>query len=504
MPPKPKEVDQVTALRMLTEGLRSAALNPNMLSYKPHAKQEKFHRSTKRRKLYIGGNRSGKSVGGVLEDIWWLTGKHPYRETPAVPVRGRVVTVDFKHGVEQIIKPLFAQWLPKSELKGGSWEKAYSRELNVLTLANGSTCEFMSYEQALEKFAGTSRHFVHCDEEPPKDIWEECMARLIDTAGDAWITMTPVEGMTWVHDDLYLPGKEGSELIDIIEIEMTENPYIAEAEADMFMAGLSRDDRIARGKGKFVTMGGVVFKQFDKQVHVIEPFTPPFDWEWYVSVDHGFNNPTAILWHAVSPTGKVFTFAEHYEAEKTIDYHAGVFHTRNNLFGRVPDYVVGDPAMSQRNAVTGVSIFDEYAKYGVHIVPSNNDVAAGVAIMNRYLNHENGSEPLWKITENCSNLIWEMGRLRWKKWANKKMSNENNKYDTIHKKDDHACDSARYLFTFIPHLEPQKQEGPQKELYLPEGFHAANQSQSTDWRLINSGSTEWSYESMDETLGGIW
>jgi hypothetical protein len=47
-----------------------------------------------------------------------------------------------------------------------------------------------------------------------------------------------------------------------------------------------------------------------------------------------------------------------------------------------------------------------------------------------------------------------MQRLRWKTWASKKMANRNNKYDQIHKKDDHACDSARYFFTVMPDLTP--------------------------------------------------
>lgn len=511
MPPqKTKDLSNEEAFRMLAEGLKVAARTPNNLSYQPHEKQLVFHRSLKRRKLYIGGNRSGKSVGGVNEDIYRLQGNHPFREVPPPPIRGRVIGVDFKHGVGQILLPLFAQWLPPSALKGGSWEKSYNNTANVLTLDNGSTCEFMSYEQDLEKFAGTSRHFLHCDEEPPKSIWEESTARLIDTAGDAYITMTPVEGMTWVYDDIYMPGIKGEdEFIEVVEIEMSENPFLQQAEIDLFLKDLSKDDKIARGKGKFVSMGGLVFKQFDKDVHVIEPFIPPLDWEWYVSIDHGFNNPTAMLWHAVSPDGKIFTFAEHYESEKTIDYHAGVFHSRNSLFGRVPDIVVGDPAMAQRNAVTGVSIFDEYAKYGVYIMGSNNDVSAGIAIMNRHLNHNEaaGIKPNWRITENCVNFIREIGRLRWKKWANKKQQYDNNKHDTIHKKDDHACDSARYFFTFIPDLEPQETlEGPVRELFVPEGMRVSNPSQNTDWQLdSNRGKgTEWNTESMDETLGGLW
>jgi hypothetical protein len=74
-----------------------------------------------------------------------------------------VVAVDFLNGVDKIILPLWKQWLPKKYLINGSWEDSYSRERHVLTLNNGSFDEFMSQDQDLDKFAGSSRHFVHFD-----------------------------------------------------------------------------------------------------------------------------------------------------------------------------------------------------------------------------------------------------------------------------------------------------------------------------------------------------
>ena len=185
-------------LRGLTEGVRTAARRPNIYGYTPHEKQVSFHSSGARGKLFIGGNRSGKTVGGAAEAVYRATGRHPFRPVPPPPTRGRVVSVDFLNGVEKIVRPEIARWLPNSEIRGGSWESGYDRELRTLNLENGSTIEFMSYDQDLDKFAGTSRHWVWFDEEPPQDIFTECLLRLLDTGGDWWITMTPVEGMTWV------------------------------------------------------------------------------------------------------------------------------------------------------------------------------------------------------------------------------------------------------------------------------------------------------------------
>jgi len=173
--------DAKSALRSLSEGIRNQVLRPNAYGYQPHIKQAEFHQSDARKKLFIGGNRSGKTVGGAMEMVWWLTGKHPYIETPPLPIRARAISVDYVNGVEKIIKPEVARWMPANELLGGSWEKAYSKEMRILTLANGSTLEFMSYESDVDKFAGTSRHCCWFDEEPPREIYIECLQRLLDT-----------------------------------------------------------------------------------------------------------------------------------------------------------------------------------------------------------------------------------------------------------------------------------------------------------------------------------
>jgi hypothetical protein len=125
-----------------------------------------------------------------------------------------------------------------------------------------------------------------------------------------------------------------------------------------------------------------------------------------------------------------------------------------------------DPALAQRNAVTGTSIQTEYAIRGIGMALGNNDVLTGVAKVNEYLALNSDNKPRWHVTQNCANLIREMQRLRWKTWASKKQQSQNNPYDQIHKKDDHACDSARYFFSFLPDLR-QKAPLPKKAVELP-------------------------------------
>lgn len=475
-----QEVKQYTTeelLQKLTSGIKKQSVKPNLYGYKPHPKQELFHKSDASGRLYIGGNRSGKTYSAVAEDCWWLTGTHPFIKTPEPPIRGRVVTVDFTYGLEQIILPLFKSLLPTKYLKGGSWDSAYSKLYRTLTLSNDSTVEFMSYEQDTEKFAGTSRHFVHFDEEPPMHIFNECLARLVDTAGSYWISMTPVEGLTWTYSHIYGPGtgKDGytkDPNIYVVEADMLDNPHISPEAAEQYLSGLDEDERKAREHGTYVQLGGLVYKTFHVDTHVIDPISPkdiPSSWLIYCSLDHGYNNPTAVLWHAVSPENYIITFSEFYEREQTIDDVARAIKERETEWGREPDYRVADPAIAQRSAMAGTSIQQEYAMRGLFFALANNNVEAGVTKVQSYLriNPATG-KPYRQITSNCANFIQEMRRLRWKTFASKKMQFDNNPQEKIHKKDDHACDSDRYFHTFLPDLTPSPLEVKMSEEAPPE------------------------------------
>lgn len=503
MPPRQKKITSLSdALKDLAENIQRVAVAPDINGYRPHSKQEMFHRSNKRTRLYIGGNRSGKTTGGIVEDIWWLTREHPFQKIPDRPIAGRIISVDFLNGIEKIIKPQLKQWLPPSKLRGGSWSDAYEASTRTLYLENGSFVELMSYDQDLDKFAGTSRDFVHFDEEPPESIYTENMARLIDRRGHCWITMTPVEGMTWIYDTVYEKGILGHPNIDVVEVDMAENPHLDQQEVREFLENLSDDERDARGSGKFVQMGGLVYKAFNPQIHVIDPIDPmefrKTKYKQYMSLDHGLNNPTAVLWHAVDYDNVAITFDEHYEAGRIIDYHAGVIHERNKAHGRIPDVNICDPALAQRQALTGTSIQTEYAVRGIGFALGNNDVTTGVAKVSQYLAAGPDGAPSWYITRNCANLIREMSRLRWKTWSSKKQQSQNNPYDQIHKKDDHACDSARYFFSFMPELA-QRKPLPTKSVlpkiggesarvpgnaWVDENLRPENLGKKTSWNIV--------------------
>jgi phage terminase large subunit-like protein len=57
---------------------------------------------------------------------------------------------------------------------------------------------FKSYDQGRKKFQGTAKHGIWLDEEPPQDVYSECLLRLMTTEGLMLLTFTPLSGVSEV------------------------------------------------------------------------------------------------------------------------------------------------------------------------------------------------------------------------------------------------------------------------------------------------------------------
>lgn len=462
-PPKSRIKDNHSAFSSLADALRQASRHPNVHGYQPHPKQELFHSSVARGRQFIGGNRSGKTVGGGVEMVNKLRGEDPFKPVKhPPPVECRAVGVDFDHGVAKIMMPEIARWLPPSFLKNGSWEDSYDKQLRTLTLTNGSTLEFMSYEQDLEKFAGTSRQYVWFDEEPPEDIFNECLMRLIDVAGDWWMTMTPVEGMTWTYDTIYVASRTDTNLF-VVEVETDENPFINSSEIDVLQVGLDEDEKKARRKGQYIQREGLIYPFLGPQ-HFIETIMPPRHWLHFSMMDHGVSNPTAFLWAAVDEQGRMVVYDEHYMGRTIVSEHALAVHRKNTEHDRVPDYYVGDPSIVAPDAITGTSIQIEYVEHGIPIMPGNNDVRAGISLVSSRLIGVADRPQLYICKDACPNLVFEIQRYRWASWANRAQNRDKNAKEEPHKKNDHACDALRYGVASRPQM------GQDNGTEIPEDF----------------------------------
>lgn len=181
-----------------------------------------------------------------------------------------------------------------------------------IILDNGTKINFKSYEQGREKFQGTGKRLIWFDEEPPKDIWEECFVR--SEAGiplDIIMTMTPVNGMTWVYDEIYLDTSNTD--LFVSEADWDDNPFLLPEQKAQMSRGLTPEALKVRREGKFVKRVGLVLPWWQRGIHV-QDLEHQASWITDKSaLDFGFSNPACWGLFGVDYDDNINLFAGFYE-----------------------------------------------------------------------------------------------------------------------------------------------------------------------------------------------
>ncbi|MBR7100164.1 MAG: terminase family protein [Clostridia bacterium] len=417
---------------------------------KKHKKQIAFHRSKKRNRWVFGGNRSGKTECGAVECIYMARGIHPYRKNKK-EVNGWVVSLSqqVQRDVAQkkILHYLRPDWIEEIVMLSGRKDSPQTGVIDLIRIKNVlggiSTIGFKSCDQGREKFQGSSLDFVWFDEEPPKDVYEECRMRVIDRRGDLFGTMTPLKGITFIYDEIYL-NKGNNPEVWYEFMQWSDNPYLSKREIRLLESSLDEDVLQSRRFGKFAVGEGLVYPEFDPSIHVIEPFPVPPEWQDNISIDPGFNNPLSAHWYAVDFDDNVYVTYEYYQANRDVDYHAQKikeickkigWHTDGR--GRIQSLI--DSAANQRTLASAKSVSELFYERGILVNPNvNKDLFSGIQRVKSYLNQTNGLPNIY-IFSSCVNLIREIKGYFW------------GNGDVPKKRDDHALDEMRYYLMSRPH-----------------------------------------------------
>ncbi len=443
--------------RELERRKRSDRLSQYNAGRKKHKKQLAFHKCRKRNRWVFGGNRSGKTECGAVEAIWMARGNHPYRKNRK-DVFGWVVSLSqqVQRDVAQskILSYLPKSWIADIVMLSGRKDSPASGIIDQIKIKNVfggiSTIGFKSCDQGREKFQGASLDFVWFDEEPPQDIYEECLMRVMDKRGDIFGTMTPLKGRTFVYGEIYLNRKKNSEVwYEFMNWE--DNPFLSKKEIKLLEGALEGASLDSRKYGRFSEGYGLVYPEFDESVHVIEPFAVPPEWQENISIDPGLNNPLSAHWYCVDWDGNIYVTAEHYEKGKDIDYHAERIREisrrlnwKTDSRGRVSALI--DSAANQRTLASSKSVSELFYERGI-LVNANvdKDVFSGISRVKSYLARGNGKPDIY-IFSNCRNMIDEFKSYSW------------GGGDKPVKVDDHSMDELRYFVMSRP--VPAEREEP--------------------------------------------
>jgi phage terminase large subunit-like protein len=174
-----------------------------------------------RERLMLAANRVGKTEGvGGYETTLHLTGLYPSwweGRRFEKPIRAWAAG-DTSQTVRDIIQTKLlgppgefgtglipGEYIVKTKPRSGSVPDTIE-SITVKHKSGGrSRLILKSYDQKRRSFQGTEQDLIWLDEEPPLDIYTECLMRTMTTNGLILLTFTPLLGLSEVVLE-YLPG----------------------------------------------------------------------------------------------------------------------------------------------------------------------------------------------------------------------------------------------------------------------------------------------------------
>lgn len=373
-----------------------------------HNGQSTIAKDTHRFRVVCCGRRFGKTTLAIYEMIGKAVAKNNANVAYVAPTYQQARDI---------------AWVELKKLTQPIIVKANESKLElILKNAKGgtSTISLRGWE-SVENYRGMHFDFLVLDEVASYrnflEGWHEVLRpALTDTFGHCLFIGTP-KGFNHFYD-LY---NEQSNNKDFQSHHYTtyDNPFISKEELETAKKEMTEDRFAQEYMGDFRKIEGLVYKEFDRTIHLEETYTGE-QVTRITGIDFGYTNPAAIVtiikdrdncWHITN---------EWYKREQTTEHIAEVAKLQQ------ANKYYPDPAEPDRIEVL--------KKNGINCMEVSKDVKAGIDCV-RNLFKQNRL----KISRECKNLITELESYRY----DEKKPDKNAPEAPV-KENDHALDALRY------------------------------------------------------------
>lgn len=440
--------------------------------YAPHPKQESVHKSKARYKVLNWGRRTGKSTLAVNYIVWEALKKYesyvkegkqirsPFNYFIIAPTYRQAKTIFWNDIVKTQIPREIVAKTDETELSLNiPHHNTDFGEPNVHPNAEDLPAITISLKGAEneDSLRGVKLSGVVLDEYAyiKPLVWDKIIRpALSDERGWAIFISTPngfnhffelkehaEQSKNWfyshatIYDNPYIPVEEIAEIKhDELKKDPDGNTWFQEYLAD------------------FRQMTGLVFKQFDRKKHLIEPDNIPEEGTNLIGVDFGWENPTACVFARIDHDNNWYIYDLIYQNHLTTDEI--IQRLRDKMTGQYFTAVVGDSAQAQEIANMKAKNFPIKAvqKRGSGKIDS---VQLGVRLISDKLKPQptviGELKPKLFIRKDLLPLIHEFEKYRYPQDTEGSMVNKDRPVD----ENNHAIDALRYLMmTHTEHREP--------------------------------------------------
>ena len=360
--------------------------------------QEEFLAAPEREVLYGGAAGGGKSYAILADPMRYMV--HPQ-------FSGLIL----RHTTEELRELIWkSQELYPKIYPGIKWS-----ERKMQWEAPSGARLWMSYldrDEDVMRYQGLSFSYIAFDELTQWSspfAWNYMRSRLRSTAPDLPVYMRATTnpggpGHQWVRKMFIVPSPPGKSFwatdVDtgqtlvypdghskagqplfkrrFIPAKLSDNPHLASSgDYEAMLLSLPEMQRRQLLEGDWDVADGAAFSEFNRSIHVVDPFDIPHDWMRFRACDYGYGSYSAVLWFAVAPDESIIVYRELYVSKVLAeDLAEMILRAESNEKIR---YGVLDSSCWHKRGDTGPSIAERMILKGCRWRPADRSAGSRVA-----------------------------------------------------------------------------------------------------------------------------
>ena len=265
----------------------------------------------------------------------------------------------------------------------------------------------------------------------PKSFVEQALARCSVKGSRFWFNCNPDSPQHWFYREWIrkLDKKNAAYLHFTMDDNYSLDPAVKKRYENLY-TGVFYERYIL---GLWVLAEGLIYSDWNDKF-VIDDFTPPDWFQWYISMDYGTVNPCSMGLWCVTDDMAVRVSEYYYDSrEKGVRRDDEAHYAELEKLAAVAGIDNIQSVIIDPSAASFIECIRRHGKFNVQ--KANNDVLSGIRRTSTLM-----KAGRFRVHKDCKGFLKEVKLYRW---------DEKSTEDSVIKENDHAMDDTRYLVNTI-------------------------------------------------------